>query len=167
MVGAVAPSSRFVVKKILKELNANALYIVEYGAGDGVITKALLHKLPSSARLVAIETNNAFVEDLKKIKDDRLIIIHDDVVRVAENFTKLNLPRIDTIISGIPFSFFKPSVRNILIKNTVCGITPGGQFIVYQYSIFMYPILKKYFREVKITFEPRNFLPYFIMRAIK
>ena len=111
--------------------------------------------------------NGVFIEDLKKIKDDRLIIIHNDVVRIAEDFTTLNLPQIDAVKSGIPFSFFKPSARNLLIKNTACGIAPGGQFIVYQYSMLVYPILKKYFSEVDLSFEPRNFLPYFIMSAIK
>ena len=29
------------------------------------------------------------------------------------------------------------------------------------------PLLKKYFRRVTMRFEPRNILPYFIMRAEK
>jgi phospholipid N-methyltransferase len=167
MIGAVVPSSRFVIKKILKELDISAQYIVEYGAGDGVITKELLKQLSPEARVVAIEKNKTLLQDLKKIKDPRLVVVDGDVVRVAEDFSQLGIPRVDAVISGIPFSFFKPAIRHALIKNTFHGIAPGGQFIIYQYSFLVFPILRRHFAEAKVSFEPRNFLPYFIMNARK
>jgi phospholipid N-methyltransferase len=164
-IGAVAPSSRFVIKKIIKQIHHDTKYIVEYGAGDGVMTKELLKILPRDGVLVAVETNNTLIKDLKKIHDKRLVVVHDDVLAVSRDFSQLGLPRIDVVISGIPLSFFKSSVRKDLIKRTAHGIARRGQFIVYQYSILVFPILKKHFKTVKLSFEPRNFLPYFIMNA--
>ena len=53
-VGALTPSSKYVVKKIIKEIKPEYKYIVEYGPGDGVITKEILKILPQDGRLVVI-----------------------------------------------------------------------------------------------------------------
>ncbi len=166
-VGAVAPSSRFVIKKVIKLLHRSTKYVVEYGAGDGVMTKEILKMLPKDGVLVAVETNNVLIKELKKIHDPRLVIMHEDVLKVSKDFSMLGLPQIDVVISGIPFSFFKSAIRKELIRRTAHGLDAHGQFIVYQYSILVMPILKKHFKTVKVSFEPRNFLPYFIMRAEK
>lgn len=166
-IGAVSPSSRFVIKKVVSQLHRDAKYIVEYGAGDGVMTKEILKTLPKDGVLVAVETNKTLIKDLRKIRDRRLVIVHDDVLKLSKDFSVLGLPRIDAVISGIPFSFFKSAVRKDLIRRTAEGVASRGQFIVYQYSILVMPILKKHFKAVRLSFEPRNFLPYFIMNAEK
>jgi phospholipid N-methyltransferase len=71
------------------------------------------------------------------------------------------------VISGIPFTLFASREREAVIRNTHELLSPNGIFVVYQYSPFVFPILKKFFSDVEISFEPRNFLPYFIMRARK
>ncbi|MBI4090809.1 MAG: methyltransferase type 11, partial [Candidatus Komeilibacteria bacterium] len=46
-------------------------------------------------------------------------------------------------------------------------LSAGGTFLVYQYSPLVLPILKKYFKKVKLYYEVRNLFPYFIMVAEK
>ncbi len=167
-VGAITVSSKYVVKRLTDQLFlSNAKYIVEYGAGDGVITKEILKNIPADGKLVAFEINENFIAELCKIKDKRLVISTDDVITASGELKKMGLPRIDAVISGIPFTLINPKDRVRLIANTHSALEDGGIFLVYQYSPLIFPILKEYFKFIDISFEPRNFLPYFIMRAEK
>lgn len=162
-VGALTRSSPYVVQKIIKEIEPSYAYLVEYGAGDGVITRHLLGSLPPDGKLVAVETNDDFIRELETIGDKRFTAVHDDVQAVSKQLFKLPLPRIDAVISGIPFSFLRRENRIEIVRNTYHALHENGKFILYQHSPLMFPILKRHFRHVRISFEPRNFLPYFIM----
>jgi len=166
-IGALTSSSKYVVNDIANALRPEDKYVVEYGAGDGVITKGILARLPSDGRLIALELNEDFIKELKKISDPRLMILEKDVREVVQDPKRIGLPRIDVVVSGIPFTLFNPEVRERIIEDTHHMLSPNGLFVVYQYSPLVFPILKKIFAEVKLSFEPRNFLPYFIMRARK
>ncbi len=168
-VGALTPSSNFVVKQIVKKLpHHSRACIIEYGAGDGVITKALLEHMPPDGKLIAIEMNPHFITLLKKIRDPRLQIIDGDVLKICKDLSVLKLPRIDAVISGIPFSFFNSNERHIIAKQTFQKLSEHGRFILYQVSPLMFPYLKKYFKKkINLSLEVRNFPPYFIMVAEK
>ncbi len=163
MVGAWFRSSRFVINKILRQLKPGYRYIVEYGAGDGVITQQLLKQLPKDGKVIALEINQLLLAELRTIKDPRLIVLDASVVDMSKDFSRLGLPHIDAVISGIPFTFFPPPVRKEIMQNTYNGLIEGGRFIVYQYSLLMFPHLKRAFPKRHFVYEPRNVLPYFIM----
>jgi len=166
-VGAITASSKYAARRIVKEIPPTCQSIVEYGAGDGIITKKILEKLPANGKIIAIELNPGFVSQLKEIKDLRLEVAEGDVSVFSQNLANSDSPRIEAVISGIPFTFFKPRIREQIIRATYDLLAPGGIFIVYQYSTFILPELKKYFPEIKTIFEPRNLPPYFIMKARK
>ena len=166
-VGAITVSSRYTVKQIVRDLGLKHKYIIEYGAGDGVITKEILKVLPVDGKLIAVEINRDLLRELRKIKDPRLIVIDEDIIKLSQNFSQFHLPRIDVIISGIPFTFLEPKKRRIIITNTHLALAKNGVFIAYQVSPLIFPLLKKYFTNVQLRFEPRNLPPYFIMRAEK
>ena len=166
-VGAIAASSRYAVRRVAANLPAGAKYAVEYGAGEGSMTRGILENLPENGRLMAVELNRDFWPALESIKDERLKLLNNDVLELSGRLKNLGLPKVDAIVSGIPFSFFSPSRRRKITEQTAEGLSEGGVFIVYQYSLLILPILKKYFREVKVSFEPRNLPPYFIMTAKK
>jgi len=79
MVGAMAPSSRFLAKKMLKNIDFNSeKVIVELGPGTGVFTKEIIQKMAPDAHLLVFELNDNFYKALKKsIHDERVILIHD------------------------------------------------------------------------------------------
>src|SRR5919204_4562487 len=62
MLGSIIPSSRFLVKHLIGEIDfERSRCIVEYGPGIGNITKELLERLRPDGTLIAIETNAEFV----------------------------------------------------------------------------------------------------------
>jgi phospholipid N-methyltransferase len=168
-VGAFTPSSSFVVKQVVKKLpHHSRSCIIEYGAGDGVITKALLEHMPRDGKLIAIEMNPHFIALLKKIRDPRLQIVHGNVLEICKNLSDLRLPRIDAVVSGIPFSFLNSNERHLIAKQTFQKLSEHGRFILYQFSPLMFPYLKKYFKKkIDLSLELRNFPPYLIIVAEK
>jgi len=165
-IGAVMPSSRFAVRNILRFVPPDTKNILEYGPGDGVLTRQLLEQLPPDGRLLAIETNPTMCSEVSAISDSRLILIHGDATRASEYATEHGIENFDLVISGIPFSMLPPRVRQGTAKMTESLLSPSGTFLVYQTSPLMLPYLKNYF-DVQVAFEPRNVPPYFIMCARK
>ena len=75
-VGAVSRSSKYVIARILEILEGEELNtVIEYGPGDGVLTRELLKIIPKKGRLLVVEFDPNFVKILKKIKDPRLQIV--------------------------------------------------------------------------------------------
>ena len=166
-VGALTRSTSYVADEIIRALPAHAKYIVEYGPGDGVVTREVLQRLPKDGRLVIIERNAQFIGELKRIGDPRLTVVHGDVVEHSRALWSLGMPRVDAVFSGIPCTFFTPPVRESIVRGTHAALASNGSFIVYQYTTLMRPVLRKYFPKVTTRLEPINLPPYFVMRADK
>ncbi|MBI4094814.1 MAG: methyltransferase domain-containing protein [Candidatus Liptonbacteria bacterium] len=166
-IAALSKSSKFVCERVSREIKPGCKYIVEYGAGDGVITKYLLRALPPDGKLVAIEKNKELLSELRRIEDKRLVSLDADVVHVSKNLNALGLPKIHAIISGIPFSFLAPQARRELVERSHRALETGGLMLLYQHSFLMASMLADVFGGVHVSFEPRNFLPYFIMQSTK
>lgn len=166
-VGAITPTSAHVIERLSQEWKPEHRYYVEYGPGDGVITKALLAALPPDGRVVAIERNERFLPELNAINDPRLTVIHGDVVGLSGLPGRYGLPRIDAVISGIPFSFLSSAQRKEVVANTYHALAKGGVFMLYQTSPLMAPYLRTRFPSVTMRLEVRNIPPYFLMNAEK
>ena len=164
-VGAFTKSSKYTIEAVVKRIKLGTKLIVEYGAGEGSVTRKILEKMPLDGRLAAIETNLDFLQYLTKIKDSRLSIIKGDVVSLSKDFGKFGFSEVQCVVSSIPFTFLTPKKREEIVSNTKKNLIASGQFIVFQYSPLIFPLLKKHFKQVKIYYEVRNFLPYFIMVA--
>jgi phospholipid N-methyltransferase len=141
--------------------------VVEYGAGNGVLTHALLNSLGADAKLHAVEIVDQYAHELRQIADPRLAVLHENVRDVAARLRTLAPDGVDAIISGIPFSFLPPEARDEIVALTRDGLRPGGRFIVYQNSPAMLGPLQRCFTQVRLRFEPRNIRPYFIMVATR
>ncbi|HTM36296.1 MAG TPA: rRNA adenine N-6-methyltransferase family protein [Terriglobales bacterium] len=161
MLGSVIPSSRFLVKAVLSQVNwERARVIVEYGPGVGTMTQQILQSMREDAILVAIELNTQFVEFLdKKITDPRLRVIHSSATDVREVLAALGLDRADYVISGIPYSTMADSMRDEILKETRELLDPEGALLVYQFTRTVLPYLRSNFTSVEQDFQPLNILP--------
>jgi phospholipid N-methyltransferase len=164
------PSSLYVVRQIIQRIPADAKYVVEYGPGNGVITRAILERLPPDGMLAVIERNTQFIEGLlcMAADDPRLMVLQGDVVEYSKDLRIAGLPRIDAVVSGIPFTFIKPDDRNTVVQSTYDALARAGVFLVYQTSrFFAGPLLQRYFSYVVISHALWNFPPYIIMCGVK
>lgn len=168
-VGAITSTSDYVVKKLIEKINfKNAEIIIEYGPGNGVITKILLDNMKHDAVLYVFETNENFINDLSQIKDNRLKIINDDAEN-AKNIikNKYKIEKVDYIVSTIPFTFIEKRKRKRIINNSFMLLKDKGRFITYQYSLLIFNLIKWKFKSVQWKFVLLNLPPAFIIYGIK
>ncbi len=166
-VASIAPSTKFVIRRVIARMERSAKVVIEYGPAEGVITREILKRLPVDGILVAVELNEDFTASLSKLEDPRLKVIRGSVTEIDELVAPLSLPPADAIVSGIPFSFLKPVERHALLHKTADLLKPGGRFIAYQFTTHLVPLMKYHFDDVDIDFEPRNLPPHFIFTGTK
>lgn len=171
IVGAPAPSSHYIIERIISGFPPNPELVIEYGPGSGVITEEILKILPENGKLIVIEIKDEFVSQLKKINDPRLSVIAGDVFTVLKDVSRFGIfnESVHAIISGIPFLVWPENqkARDYIFRRSSELLRQGGTFSFYQSSPFLSPELKKYFRKIRKEFEPRNLMPYFVVTAEK
>jgi len=161
MLGSIIPSSRFLVDQVLEPIDwERARVIVEYGPGVGTFTGEILRRMHRDARLVAIETNSAFVRFLPtSLPDPRLHVAHESAAQVQSVLQRLGLSLADYIISGIPLGSMPEPVRADIVAKSRAALAPGGAFLVYQFTSRVLPVLQRTFSDVRRSFERRNLPP--------
>ncbi len=162
-VGAVAPSSKHLVKKMIDPIDFSQVKcIVEFGPGTGNITFELLNKMPQDAILIVFEINKEFCEQLRKINDPRIKIISDSAENLDTYLLKNNITKVDYIVSSLPFTLIPNLIVRKILKIVRRSLKPKGAFIQYQYSLNSYGRLRKTFKNVDLNFTPINLPPAFI-----
>lgn len=151
--GAIAPSSHALAGKMVKPVDfSKAKKIVEFGAGTGAVTREILSRMGTDAKLYAFEINPEFAKELGKIRDSRLRIIRDNCAKLGKY-----VKHPDAIISGLPLGNFREEdVEEVL--ETVQKCLNGGVYVQFQYSLLSYSALREHFR-VKLGFTPWNIPP--------
>lgn len=167
-IGAVTMSSRYVIDRVLKNIPETLHTIIEYGPGDGVMTRELLKRLSPQGRFFAIETNAQFAEALRAIGDSRLEVIHGNANGAAMYITKDQYGKVDLVVSSIPTSFMDRGSRMRMVRTIYDMLAPGGSFIVFQqYQPFLLAPMKKVFGTATLALELRNIPPCLILYTKK
>ncbi|MDE2291011.1 MAG: methyltransferase domain-containing protein [Elusimicrobia bacterium] len=165
-VTSVAPSTKFLVDRTLKAMDLDeASDIVEFGPGEGVMTRRILHAMPEDGKLITIELNPHFARTVRRIRDPRLRVVQGDVQEVERHMERHGMAKADVVVSGVPFSFFDPPDRHRLVEKIKSCLKPGGRFVAYQVTTHLIPVLKRHFKHVDGKLELRNLPPHFVFRA--
>jgi phospholipid N-methyltransferase len=167
MLGSVIPSSRFLVKYLMKQVDWNrARLLVEFGPGVGTITREILKRLRPDAVLLVIELNQEFVQYLRAtIRDPRLRIVHGSAADVRRILAEHDLARADYIISSIPYSLIPTPQRQRIVTESRHALKAEGALLVFQYNRALLPCLKSSFSSVKLKFQLWNILPVLIFHC--
>lgn len=167
-VGTVTRSSKFLCKKMVEQTDfEDAKVIVELGAGDGVITKHILKKLPKDASLMVFEVHPEFCVLLRKLEDPRLIIIEDTAEKIGEYLTKHNFTEIDAIISAIPFVVVPEDESYRIVEACKHYLKEMGTYVQVHYSLVKKKMYENVFGNVDVSFVPLNVPPAFVLKSHK
>ncbi|HUP49749.1 MAG TPA: methyltransferase domain-containing protein [Thermoanaerobaculia bacterium] len=169
MLGSLIPSSRFLVKQLLRDVPWDDVrVIIEYGPGVGTISGEILRRMRPDAKLLVLEVNDDFVRVLRnRFSDPRLHVLHRSATDIGEVLRELGLGEADCAIAGIPFSIMKEQDRQAVLRNTHAALRTGGSFLVYQFSTRVRSDLEKIFGSVQQGFEPLNILPARLFHCVK
>lgn len=168
LLGSVVPSSRFLVDRMLRQVDWPATHVlVEYGPGVGTFTAEILRRLRPDATLVAIEASQEFVRYLRRgYSDRRLQVVHGSAAEVREVLQRLGWEAADVIISGLPFNAMRRQQRERILFESKRALRPGGRFIAFQYGGRLAADLEHIFGDVERDLEPLNVLPARIFSAV-
>ena len=161
MLGAMIPSSRFVVDEVLGQVDWDrAKVIVEYGPGVGTFTTEILKRMRSDASLIVFELNKDFARFLRhRLPDPRFHVVQGSAAQVDAVLAQMGHLAADYVISGIPFSTMPANERDSIIRKTHKLLNSEGAFLVYQVSGAVGPHLQRVFSNVARDYEPLNLLP--------
>jgi len=169
MVGAMAPSSRFLAQKMLKGIDfQNARVIIELGPGTGVFTDKILELMHPDAILLVFELNDHFMDQLRKrYSDPRVRLIHDSAEKIQEYLDKEGLKHADVVISSLPLANFPKELRDSILNAADHALVENGHYVQFQYSLQSKKQIQKTFSKMQIRFTPLNFPPAFVYACRK
>lgn len=167
-VGSIIPSSRFLVRRLVKLTGVEtARVLVELGPGTGGTTQAMLAALPPEGRLLAIEISPEFARRLReRIDDPRLIVWNGSAEHISEALAEHGLPQADAVLSGIPFSTMPVELGLGILRSIRESLTPGGRFVAYQFRDQVMKLGIQALGEPEVITEVRNIPPVRIYRWV-
>jgi phospholipid N-methyltransferase len=163
-IGSITPSSRFLTREVVSRIDFSRMKrVAELGPGTGVFTEAILAQMPPDARLIAVDTNAAFVEQLRReIRDARLTVVEGSAESIDEIVREAGWAQADAIVSGIPYSLLPKPVMYGILESVRRALGNEGIFVGYQYSKMLRPHLLSVFRNVHYRPVLLNLPPAFV-----
>lgn len=159
-VASVVPSSRFLTRRLADVACMGRPHtVVELGPGTGCTTRALLRVLPRDTRLLAIDLDEQFVDNLRGEQDERLIVHHGSAERLHDILHMHGLPAPDLVMSGIPFSTMPPECARRIAHQVWTGLAPGGRFLAYQMRGHVARFAREWMGRPQVRIEVRNVPP--------
>jgi phospholipid N-methyltransferase len=167
-IGTITRSSKYLCRGMIKPIDfEQANVIVELGAGDGVITEHILRHMKKDAKLLSFEVNEKFCEQMRKIKDDRLIIVEDSAEKLGEYLAENNLGKADYVISALPYVTFPEELALSIIRTSKEHMKDNALYIQVHYSLLTKKFYQTIFGNVDISFVPLNIPPAFVLVSEK
>lgn len=175
-VGAVAPSSKRLCTALVDSFDWDAIeYVVELGPGTGVATKLILDRLRPNTRFFALERNPRFAEmTLERCGD--VEVVEGCATQLATYCRERGFPRVDAVVSGLPWASFKASLQNDIMSAMFEVLPVGGRFATFAYLQGLgLPAGQRFAKLLKQNFSTvgksrtvwRNLPPAFVYRCTR
>lgn len=162
-VGTVKFSSPRLVKNVIKPIDfSKAKTIVEFGTGDGSITKGLLDSMRKDAKLFSFEINEKFYDLNKDNKDPRFHLIHDSATELEKHLSSSGIDKVDVVVSSIPISLLSKEDTQLIMAAINECLGPNGIYVQLQYSLVSKKIYEAAFSRVNYDFFPMSLPPAFV-----
>ncbi len=162
-VGNFIPSQKFLVNKLTKDLKKDSKCIVEFGTGEGCVTRGIENMVNDGCIILSFEINPKMIEmAIKNNKRKNTHYINDDVLNVDIHLKKLKIEKVDHVVSCLPLGHFKKETINSILENVKKILSDEGTYIQYQYLAKNLKDVKKHFKKTSIKFVPLNTPPAFV-----
>lgn len=133
-VGAISPSSPRVADLLASVVpTVGEPVVLELGPGTGAVSSAIAARLPRGARHVAVELDVAMVTYLRH-RHAGVEVINADVRDLRELLAARDIPRVDAVVSGLPWSLFDSDSQDHILRQVAEAIGPDGVFTTFAYG---------------------------------
>jgi phosphatidylethanolamine/phosphatidyl-N-methylethanolamine N-methyltransferase len=131
-MGSVVPSSPALCRRVVQQVRRSGdEWVVELGAGTGVISRALLAGGVPAERLVVVEIVPSMAGHLRAILPG-VEVIAGDARALPELLPRPRHGRIGTVICGIPLVLL-PVLQQRRFIDAMLAVAPGRGFLHYSY----------------------------------
>ena len=167
-IGAIAPSSSKLARRMLQPINFSRLkVIVEYGSGTGAFTRQVVERIdPEKTLFFGFELN----EQMNRIACESvpgIKIFQDSASEIRKYLRKYGVKHADAVISGLPWAVFSEELQDDILYETAASLKRGGIFTTFAYlhglllpsGIRFRRKLERYFSEVKTSPVVWNNIP--------
>ena len=158
-MGSILPSSPALCQRIARAVERTPeQYVLELGAGTGVVSRALLASGVPANRLVVVEIVPEMAEYLRAALPG-VNVICGDAFALKGTLPAHMHGQIGTAICGIPLVML-PLERQRAFVDAVESVAPGKGFLLYTYCITSpLPYEKLGLRAKRLAWTPLNFPP--------
>ena len=175
-VGACCPSGEALCREIVDNMDlVNANLVVELGPGTGAITKYLIEKMVDPGKLLCVELNPNFVEQLQ-INYPKSSFVCDSASNLPNILKDKQLPLADIVLSGLPWAIFPEGLQTEILTAVYNSMNVGGQFVTFAYiQGLLMPAGKRFRNKLNVLFNKietsriiwKNFPPAIVYRCQK
>lgn len=160
VIGSVTPSSPQLAASMVCNVDwSKVRTVAEFGAGTGVMTKAILERMEPSTKLYVFEIED---ELRKMLSRDTGLDIYDDAARLPHVLKEDGVEKVDLIISSLPFAVIPQHVTRAVLHGISSTLAEDGNFVAFQYSLHMKHAFSQIFDDIKMRFVMRNIPPAFV-----
>ena len=147
-IGAVLPSSKVLAAQVADQVShAPPGFIVELGAGTGIITDALLKQGIPSQQIIVIERVEKLATHLQQ-RYPTLRVIQGDASRLSELLGE-DAKKVSTIVSSLPLRSLPPKTVIAIRDQFKQILKPKSKLIQFTYSFRKHdPVLSSGFRRI-------------------
>lgn len=164
-IGTVTRSGPDMCRKMASGVPADSKFVIELGAGDGVITHYLLEILPKDAKLISFEINPELFKKLSSIQDHRLIAINDGVENFEKYLAQYDFGELDAVASAIPFIIFPEEKAKTMILAIKSKMKKGAPWMQVHYALSLRSLYEGIFGNFKAHRIYMNLPPAYVFEC--
>ncbi|WP_439815734.1 class I SAM-dependent methyltransferase [Zavarzinia sp. CC-PAN008] len=132
-IGAVAPSSPALSRRMAAQVLGATGTIVELGGGTGPITRALLEAGIAPERLVVVERDPTLFETLRRNFPTARVLL-GDAAHLDRLLADQGIPQVGGIVSGLPLLNMSAEIQEAILRAGFAALAPGGCFVQFTYG---------------------------------
>lgn len=130
---SVVPSSRFLARLMVRDINPEGGRVLELGGGTGVFTREILSTGLPPEKLEVVEINPAFARGLERHFPGVDIIRHRaETISAHVSGEPGGYQR---VISGLPLLAMNQATQRAILEEALKLLAPGGVFVQFTYSV--------------------------------
>ncbi len=132
-VGAIAPSSKALAKRMVKGIDFRPGHaVLEFGPGTGPFTRHLKDVLADHGTYLGIERDDHFVRMLSE-RFPTMRVVHGSAEHAEQHLRDAGHEKVQAIISGLPFASLPVVVQDGVVDCLDRLMQPGTVFRTFQY----------------------------------
>lgn len=155
---AVAPSSRYLARRMVAALPPGTRRVIELGAGTGTFTGALLDHGIAAADLLAVEFNPA-LHDYLRDRFPGLGVVHADARALGQSAAIAAFAArgpVQAVISGLGLLAMPASVQRAILHGAFALMPRDGRFVQFTYGPVA-PVAAEVLRDLGLVAERTGF----------